>query len=71
MATLTIRFAGEFGVLSADSLALVLNESLSVLRDLDHRISDQRQLTIKWVVSGLGEGSPAIQLRSRLLRGPE
>src|SRR5687767_10124482 len=67
MASLTIRFEGHLGSLSADSLSLVLNESLQVLRDLDHRIAEQPSRTIKWVVIGFGTQTPAIELESRVL----
>jgi len=69
MARLRVTIRGELGEISAASFVSVLQKSLIVLQDLDRRISEERRGSLRWVVSGLGEGSSYVDLESRPLRG--
>jgi len=69
MARLRVTIRGELGQISAASFVSVIQKSLSVLQDLDKRISEERRGSLRWVVSGLGQGSSYVEIESRALRG--
>jgi len=71
MSKLRITVRGNLGQLSAESFAEVLTRALKVLRDIDLRLSNGRQKSVRWVVSGLFESSAGIVLESRPVRGPD
>lgn len=71
MAHVTLTVQGELREISLDSFLLILRESLSILQGLDRAISQRRNGTLKWVLSGLQAGSAIVVAESRVVRGDE
>lgn len=71
MARVTLTVRGELREISLESFVLILRESHSILQELDKAISEQRNGTLKWVISGLQSGSAVIEAESRVTRGDE
>jgi hypothetical protein len=71
MARVTLKVQGIAGEISLESFLLALGESFSILRELDRAVSRQRHGTLKWVVSGLREGSAVVEAESRVIHGEE
>ncbi len=70
MARLHLTVKGELGNIALDSLTLVLEKSVSILRRFDRAVSGIETGTTNWMVVGLKEGnSGTIELRSRVIRG--
>ena len=71
MASVTLTVQGELRDISLDSFLLVLRESHSILQALDRTVSQRRDGTLKWVVSGLRPGSAVVETESQVVRGEE
>jgi hypothetical protein len=69
MARLRVTIQGELGRISAVSFLTIINKSLDVLQDLDRRISEERNGSVRWVVADLGRGSSFVTLEARPVRG--
>lgn len=69
MARLQIRVEGQLGEISVEAFATVLQETLSILRDLDIGVSHQRGGTIRWTVADLRPGSAVLEADSRVITG--
>ena len=71
MARVTLKVQGMSGEISLDTFLLALGESLSILKELDRAVSREAKGTLKWVVSGLREGSAVVEAESRVVIGKE
>ena len=71
MARVTLTVQGKLPEISLDSLLLILRESHYILQELDRAVSQRRDGTLKWMVSGLKHGSVAVETESRVIRGQE
>jgi len=71
MARLRVTLRGELGQISAQSFVSIIQKSLGIVHDLDRRISEERRGSLKWVISGLGEGSSFVEFESRTVRGEQ
>ena len=71
MARVTLTVQGELPEISLDSLLLILRESHYILQELDRAVSQRRDGTLKWMVSGLKHGSVVVETESRVIRGQE
>ena len=69
MARVTLAVQGKLGDMSLDSFLRVLKESHAILAELDRAVSQQRNGTLRWVVSGLSTGSVVVEAESRVIRG--
>ena len=65
MARLHITVRGQLGNLSAESFAEIVQKALRVLHGIDLRLTNSRRRTIRWVISGVYEGSVGVVLESR------
>jgi hypothetical protein len=71
MARVTLTVQGKLPEISLDSLLLILRESHYILQELDRAVSQRRDGTLKWMVSGLKQGSVVVETESRVIRGQE
>ena len=71
MARVTLTVQGELPEISLDSFLLILRESHYILQELDRAVSQRRDGTLKWMVSGLKPGSAVVETESRVIRGQE
>ena len=71
MARVMLKVQGMSGEISLDTFLLTLGESLSILKELDRVVSREAKGTLKWVVSGLREGSAVVEAESRVVIGEE
>lgn len=69
MTTLRVTIRGFLGQISAESFTAILQRTLRVLHELDRRMSEERRGTLRWVVTGLGEGSAYIELSTKVIHG--